>query len=269
MDGHDPRYCPPSPAAQPRAPATAAHGVTIVVPCYNEARRLHPDTFLQYAARTPGVRFLFVDDGSTDGTAAMLRPLCAAAPCRFELVRSERNLGQGESVRAGVCRALARGDRYVGYWDADLAAPLDEIARLCAVLDKRPSCIAVLGSRRPVAEGRIERHVLRHLLGRLFAHVAATVLGLDVHDTQCGAKLFRNSKDVAAIFARPFISRWIFDVELLARLIRRRGSAAAARAVVCELPLRSWREVADSRLRPLDFARAPWEMARIARELHF
>jgi glycosyltransferase involved in cell wall biosynthesis len=241
---------------------------TIVVPCYNEARRLLPAEFLHFAGQVGWVRFLFVDDGSTDDTGSILRELCAASPERFELISLPRNLGQGEAVRSGVRRALARGDAYVGYWDADLAAPLSEIPRFVAVLEQQRERLVVLGTRRVLAYNRVRRHPVRRGLGRLFGLVAAKVLGLHLYDTQCGAKLFRRSAEVEALFAAPFLSRWIFDVELLARLIRQRGGrTSSAQQALAELPLQAWRDVSGSKVRPLDFLRAIPELAQIGGEV--
>lgn len=256
----------PGPTAA-RASAPPA-GVAIVVPCYNEAGRLRPAEFERFAAQAPDVRFVFVDDGSRDGTRTLLRALCRRAPDRFELLVHDRNLGQGEAVRAGVRAALARGARYVGYWDADLATPLDEIARFARVLDAEPACVLVLGSRKPHPGNRVQRSPLRFALGRAFAWAATSLLRLRVYDTQCGAKLFRATPEVGALFGTAFISRWIFDVEILVRLIRAQGSVQAARACVHELALEAWRDVAGSKLKPIDFARAPWELLKIGLQLY-
>jgi len=74
--------------------------------------------------------------------------------------------------------------------------------------------------------------------------------------------------EVQGWFASAFISRWIFDVETLVRLIRARGSVHAARGVMHELPLEAWRDVAGSKLTALDFARAPWELLKIGLQLY-
>jgi glycosyltransferase involved in cell wall biosynthesis len=242
--------------------------VAIVVPCYNEAQRLTPALFERFAAHEPSVRFVFVDDGSTDTTRAMLTELCTSNPARFELASLPRNVGQGEAVRAGMARALASGARYAGYWDADLATPLEEIPRFARVLDQTPGCLLVLGSRVPHPSNRVQRHPLRFALGRAFAWAAASLLRMRVYDTQCGAKLFRRTPEVSTLFASAFISRWIFDVEILVRLIRLRGSVHAARASMHELPLQTWSDVAGSKLTPLDFARAPWELLKIGIQLY-
>ena len=91
------------------------------------------------------------------------------------------------------------------------------------------------------------------------------VLGLRVYDTQCGAKMFRVTPDLRPIFGEPFRSRWIFDVEILARLIaaRRGDDSARLENYIYELPLMEWRDVHGSKLRGSDFAAAGPHLARI------
>jgi dolichyl-phosphate beta-glucosyltransferase len=111
----------------------------------------------------------------------------------------------------------------------------------------------------------IECKALRHYLGRVFATAASVVLGLRVYDTQCGAKLFRATPATKALFLRPFATRWLVDVELLARLIQaRRGTPLPqARAVVYEWPLPEGRDVAGSKVKPWDFAKGLCGLVRI------
>src|SRR5262245_49925005 len=105
---------------------------TLVVPYFNEAAQLSPTAFVRCAAREPELRFLFVDDGSDDGTSTLLDALCRQDPTRFESIALPDNRDQDETVRRGILHALARGDEYVGFWDADLTAPLSEIPRFIA-----------------------------------------------------------------------------------------------------------------------------------------
>jgi hypothetical protein len=106
---------------------------------------------------------------------------------------------------------------------------------------------------------------LRHCLGRTFASVASLLLNLPIYDTQCGAKLFRNTPELRRILVPPFCSRWIFDVELLARLVagRRRDADVPARDVIYEMPLSRWKDIGGSKLRPNDFVRAFFDLAVI------
>jgi dolichyl-phosphate beta-glucosyltransferase len=241
--------------------------VTIVVPCYEEAARLDPDAFAEAAHATPGLHFLFVDDGSHDATLALLRALAARGPERLGVLALPANRGKAAAVRAGLLEAFARGHDYVGWWDADLATPLAEIPRFVAALEAAPDREIVFGARVQMLGRTIERSALRHYAGRVVATAASRTLGLAVYDTQCGAKLLRSTPALAALFEEPFASGWIFDVELLARLVRQRRDAGGppAEDAVLELPLHAWRDVPGSRVRPWDFARALVELARIRR----
>src|SRR4051794_39855798 len=100
---------------------------TIVVPCYNEARRLDVHAFRTFARDDRAPRFLFVNDGSRDATLEILGDLRGTDPARFDVLNLTRNAGKAEAVRRGLVRALADGPDYVGYWDADLATPLEAI----------------------------------------------------------------------------------------------------------------------------------------------
>jgi glycosyltransferase involved in cell wall biosynthesis len=245
---------------------TRVHKTHIVVPCYDEAERLPAAEFLRFAAAHPDVDFLFVDDGSRDDTAERLRDLERKEPTRLAVLSLPRNRGKAEAVRAGMLEAFGSEARYVGYWDADLSTPLEEIPRFVDLLDRRADCDVALGSRVRLLGRTIERRALRHYVGRVYATLASATLRLPVYDTQCGAKLFRRSPAIEALFAEPFSTRWVFDVEILARLLRDRGGRLApGSAVVTELPLREWRDVPGSKVRAVDFARSVVELVRVRR----
>jgi dolichyl-phosphate beta-glucosyltransferase len=239
-------------------------GAQIVVPCFNEAQRLRPDAFRSYCARVPDVDFLFVDDGSRDETLARLRELERSLPGRAAVLHLERNEGKAEAVRRGMCAAFESDAPLVGYWDADLATPLDEIARFRAVLAAHPRVELVLGARVQLLGRLVRRSPIRHYLGRVFATGVSLFLRLPIYDTQCGAKLMRSDTGLAALFATPFEVDWTFDVELLARLVRLRGRAAAREALY-ELPLERWEDVAGSKVAPADFFVAFAEIGRLWR----
>jgi glycosyltransferase involved in cell wall biosynthesis len=220
--------------------------VCIIVPCYNEATRLPVDAFMTYIHQTEGVNFCFVDDGSADRTKDVLTQLQAQQPDRFEALILPKNQGKAGAVRAGMLHCANQSFDYLGFFDADLATPLDAIADLAATLDKNPALDLVMGSRIKHLGADIQRSVFRHYTGRVIATFISNVLKLPVYDTQCGAKLFRN-RVVSALFEEEFISPWLFDVELIARLIRQYGRAAVLERVV-EYPLRQWIEMSDSRI---------------------
>ncbi len=238
-------------------------GLTLVIPCYNEAARLDGATLLAYAEAHPALRLLLVDDGSTDGTAAVLESLHAQRPASFEVLRLRRNGGKAEAVRLGIRAALRGSARYVGFWDADLAAPLEAVAAFYQLLEERPWVELTMGARVQLLGREIVRRGRRHYLGRAFATAVSLVLDLPVYDTQCGAKVFRVTDTLPELFREPFRTRWIFDVELLARLIRSRRASGGVARIVYELPLDLWRDVGGSKLRAHDFLRAAVDLARI------
>ena len=237
----------------------------VVVPCYNEARRLNLPAIQDFARRTERVELLFVDDGSRDETFELVDHLERVNAGRFSCLRLAVNCGKAEAVRQGVLTAIGRGAEYVGYWDADLATPLADIESFARVLDARPTVELVVGTRMRLLGHRIERHPLRYALGRVFATTASCALGMRIFDTQCGAKLFRVTPVTAALFDQPFSTRWIFDVELMARmkLARRTAVMPAAREAIYELPLDAWRDVRGSSVKSGDFVKAVGELARI------
>lgn len=237
--------------------------ITVVVPCYNEAARLDPPVWAAWLGCHPDVTFLGVDDGSTDGTAGVLRALRDRHP-RFRVLELPVNRGKAEAVRAGLQQAVADGADVVGFWDADLATPLDAINDLASVLRERPEVGFVLGARVRLLGRDVVRDTARHWFGRGTAVAASAVLGLSVYDTQCGAKLLRPGPHAAALFDAPFQSRWAFDVELLGRWIDAVGGPEAARSTLAEVPLTRWTDVAGSKLRPVDFLRTPMELGAIA-----
>lgn len=242
--------------------------ITIVVPCYNEAQRLDVTRYQEFAAAHPEVRFLFVNDGSGDDTLRVLSDLHTRAPHCMEVLDLEQNEGKAEAVRRGMLHAFeAQTPRdFIGFWDADLATPLDEIPRFVSALEANPKRDICFGSRVRLLGRSIDRNALRHYLGRLFATVASFVLDLAVYDTQCGAKLFRVGAQTRSLFATPFCVNWTFDVELIARLQAQtatRSHSGDANARIYELPLNRWHDVAGSKVRPTDFFKAFFEMLRV------
>jgi dolichyl-phosphate beta-glucosyltransferase len=179
----------------------------IVVPCYNEAQRLQIHKFKDYACDEHGQRFLFVNDGSTDGTLKLLQTLRDNDAKCYAICDLPRNVGKAEAVRRGVLLAFDADPDYIGHWDADLATPLEAIPALCELLDARPELEMVWGARVRLLGRAIERSPLRHYLGRMFATAASVVLGMGVYDTQCGAKLFRASPAIRSLFQKPFLTK--------------------------------------------------------------
>jgi dolichyl-phosphate beta-glucosyltransferase len=237
--------------------------VTWVIPCFDEERRLSGDGFLALLDDSEPSSMLFVDDGSRDGTPALLRGIAGQRPGRVEVACLPDNRGKAEAVRQGLLRALAGPADVVGYVDADLSTPPAELVRLAGLM-RRGDLDVLIGSRVQLLGRAIERNSVRHYVGRVFATCASLCLGLPVYDTQCGAKLFRRTSALSAALAQPFFSRWAFDVELLARLVRPRdGIPPVAPGRIREEPLMAWKDVAGSKLQPAAALRSGLELLHI------
>jgi len=232
--------------------------VALVVPCYNEAHRLDTDAFRNFKLDGHQIEFLFVNDGSTDSTLQTLQSIGAT------IVNLEKNSGKAEAVRRGMLAAIERGPDYAGFWDADLATPLSELHGFLEIMETRSAIDMVFGARVRLLGRDISRRPSRHYFGRVGATLISSSLGLAVYDTQCGAKLFRVSPTLRAVFATPFLSRWIFDVEIIARFVQLCGRDRVAQALY-EYPVTQWHDVKGSKVKSRDFARALHDLWKIHR----
>jgi dolichyl-phosphate beta-glucosyltransferase len=232
--------------------------VALVVPCFNEAARLDVDAFRNFQLPGHQLEFVFVNDGSTDNTLQVLETL------RAPIVNLEKNSGKAEAVRRGILAAMDRSPDYVGFWDADLATPLSELPAMMEIAEKRGAIQMVFAARVRLLGREISRRPARHYFGRVGATLISSSLGLAVYDTQCGAKLFRATPDVREVFSTPFLSRWIFDVEIIARFVQRWGRDRVAQSLY-EYPVTRWHDVKGSKVKSRDFVRALRDLWKIHR----
>jgi glycosyltransferase involved in cell wall biosynthesis len=238
----------------------------LVVPCYNEAERFPLAVFEAFLQRHDNVVVILVNDGSRDKTAAILERLRIQFPQRVFIIDREINKGKAETVREGMLYAfqLSPAPGIVGFWDADLATPLDALFDLAPILETQPEIQMVFGARVNLLGRRIQRKPVRHYLGRIFATTVSAMLGLPIYDTQCGTKLFRATPQVEAICREPFITRWVFDVEMISRWIQLyRFDRERVKHTVYEFPLYAWEDVGGSKVRPYDFILSFLDILRI------
>lgn len=257
---------------QPCTIALAAQSCTVVIPCYNEEARFQAEEFKRFLliSESTNVRLLFVNDGSRDGTLSVLQRLRDDFPDRVCVLNQETNRGKAEAVRHGMLHVIADGgSAFTGFWDADLATPLIQILDFMGILTSHRGFSMVFGARVRLLGRKIERQAIRHYLGRCFATAVSVLLRIPVYDTQCGAKLFRVTPELEIVLAEPFHSRWIFDVEILARFLALKdGDVAWLESALYEFPLPEWTDVKGSKVRSGDFLRAITELAFIYRR-HF
>ncbi len=244
----------------------------IVVPCFNEEKRLNVREFQSYAEKFPDIFFIFVNDCSTDKTIQVIDEICKFSETQMFSMSLERNVGKAEAIRRGFLKAIEMESmcfKNIGFWDADLSTPLEAISRFTQLLES-PEVLMVFGSRVRLLNHNINRTSSRHYLGRIFATLASLVLNLKIYDTQCGAKIFKNTPDLKSVFAQPFSVNWIFDVEILARFIilsKSKGKWSIEDSAV-EYPLKNWHDVAGSKLKKRDFIIASFELFKIYKYLY-
>jgi dolichyl-phosphate beta-glucosyltransferase len=235
-----------------------AQRLSIVVPARNEEERL--PVLLDALANGGGetlrragldlVEVIVVDDGSTDGTAALVERR-AQRDARLRLIRLDPGEGKGGAVRAGM---LAASAPWALVTDADLSTPLAEAGRLADAV--RSGADVAIGSRGLAASSiRVHQPRYRELAGKIFNVGVRLATGLPFRDTQCGFKLFRLAS-TRVLFARQTLSGFAFDVEILL--------AAAHRGLrIAEVPV-EWANVRDTRVRFADASvRMSLDLARV------
>jgi dolichyl-phosphate beta-glucosyltransferase len=185
---------------------------SIVIPAFNEESRLAAtlDQVLAFVQRERwAAEIVVVNDGSTDGTAALVRKYIRANS-QMKLVENPGNRGKGFTVRNGMLNAS--GD-IVLFTDADLSAPIEEAPKLIASL--REGADIAIGSR--WLDPSLQTHrqsVLRQALGRVYNLLMRGILGMNFRDTQCGFKAFTRDA-VRKVFPEQKIEGWGFDPEVL------------------------------------------------------
>jgi dolichyl-phosphate beta-glucosyltransferase len=222
--------------------------LTVVIPAFNEADRLParlPLIVAQVIAMEMQSEIVVVDDGSRDQTAQRVSEFATTSAVPVVVTRHHRNRGKGAAVRRGL--AMSRG-AWVLICDADLATPIEELPKLWAAVDPRTIAIGSRAIDRRLLERRQPWY--RDLMGRGFNLLVRLSAISDLHDTQCGFKLFPGEVARALAFIQR-VDGFAYDVELLA-------VARAWGLTIREIPVR-WRHVEDSRVHPI---RHSLQMAR-------
>ena len=230
----------------------------IVVPCFNEEGRLKLEEFKRFINESSGIELLFVDDGSKDDTWRILQEMASGNEQKVYTLKLHKNQGKAEAVRQGVLAALKHNPEYIGFWDADLAVPMDDVKLFIQAITEDKKLMMVAGGRIKRLGSNIHRSQFRHYLGRSFATIVSIHLRLPVYDTQCGAKLL-TSELCRQVFAEPFSSKWFFDVEIFKRMIRIYGTQTTIGSVL-ELPLKQWIDGGGSKVKLIE---AAWQFYKL------
>jgi dolichyl-phosphate beta-glucosyltransferase len=229
--------------------------VHLVIPCYFESGRI--STFLEelcsLTAQESGISILIVEDGSGTEEQRKMQALADALRKDHPHLRAPlmlpHNIGKGGAVHAGW--RAHHDEEWLGFVDADGACSASETLRLIAMArEKTNGGRALFASRNHLLGHRIERHWYRDFLGRAYAKIVSLLLGIPVHDSQCGLKLVPR-RAYARVAPLLEVEDFGFDIELLAALVD-------SGCPVEEVPI-DWHEVRGGKLR---LFRDAWKMFR-------
>ncbi len=187
-------------------------GISIVIPCYNEEKRITSTlekVYSYFARRDFPFEIIIVDDGSTDASLDVINRVS----CRIKnirLYRNTHNMGKGYAVGLGVSRS---NHRYILFTDADMSTPIEEFDKFIMYIND--SARIMIGSRKmPGAKVVVRQPLLRELMGKAFTKLSNFILKTNYSDFTCGFKCFE-AGTAKKIFSLRKIDRWGFDSEIL------------------------------------------------------
>jgi glycosyltransferase involved in cell wall biosynthesis len=237
--------------------------LAIVIPCYNEANRLPVMSYKSFLNKTRDVSIFFINDGSSDETGHLIHEMVMEFNEQVHLISLKKNKGKGNAVFEGFHFVLNNHDfKKIAYLDADLATSLEECYQLTNCVEGKISL--VFGSRILKLDNNIKRKWYRFFLGRLVATAISKSLKLSLYDSQCGCKIFDQSL-ADKIFVEPFLSKWLFDVEIFFRAIKVYGRKNIKEHIK-EVPLNEWVDTPDSRVSPWYFFRLWLDLYKISKK---
>ena len=236
--------------------------VGVVIPCYNEEKRLLSDEFTNFIDKNSGYHLCFVNDGSKDKTLEVLNNLRKGREDFITVYDCKKNGGKAEAVRQGMLFMSKKEDLdYIGFLDADLSTDLTDFDDLVSTIENSDYKI-VSGSRISRMGADITKESARKIISLTINFIIRKILKMDFKDTQCGAKIFH--KDVIEIsFGKKFVTQWIFDVEIFRRITLHFG-LQKAKEMLCEQPLKRWIHADGSKLSMKDSVKIVGQLGQIA-----
>jgi glycosyltransferase involved in cell wall biosynthesis len=223
--------------------------LSIIIPCYNEEKRLISEKLINFLQTKLNVLIFFVNDGSTDNTVEVIESIIKQFPDRVFLLNKKKREGKGEAVREGLMESIKNAQiEFHGFIDADLSVSLEEFFRLYQIISGSEK-IFITGSRIKKLGATIVRNEWRHFYSRIITTFIGFSTKLEVYDTQCSAKIFHKQL-IPGIFNEKFKTKWLFDVEVFCRIRRQNGTLEK---LALEEPLLEWTEMKDSKISGFNF----------------
>lgn len=236
--------------------------IGIVIPCYNEEERLSGEEFRNFAHKNLGYHLCFVNDGSKDRTLEVLHELSKGNEDFISVYDCEKNGGKAEAVRLGMLH-LAKQSQfdYIGFLDADLSTNFDDFVDLANTISNSQYKL-VFGSRMARMGADITKQSARAIISKTINFIIRKILGMDINDTQCGAKIM-TKEVIEKTFQEKFITQWIFDVEIFMRMKKIYGTKKTEEYIL-EKPLNRWIHADGSKLSMKDSIKIIGQLGQIA-----
>jgi glycosyltransferase involved in cell wall biosynthesis len=197
----------------------------IIIPCYNEGKRLDYNHFYSFSQQNKGYKLLFINDGSKDNTLDIIKKLSSVSN-NISFLNYKKNRGKSYAVRYGILNVLDNHQieqiSYIGFLDADLSISTDDMGELYekATLHPEFGFLYYMKNKKTYYKKRY----LRFLISNILKIMNRILYNINIEDTQCGCKIFK--RDVAEIvFRKQFNSKWLFDLEIFLRLKESYGSS--------------------------------------------
>lgn len=215
--------------------------VAIIIPCYNEAKRLDYKN-VEHLILHSDLDIFFANDGSKDNTVEIINSIINKYCGRCFLIDFKENSGKANTIYKAI-NQIKQENKYdfIGYFDADFSTSSSELIKLVSELKKSGKKF-IIGSRILLLNSGIKRKYYRHIIGRIILTVINVKHKLGIYDTQCGVKIF-SKEIIKEVFNKPFKTKWLFDVEIFIRLKEKNLLQFGK-----EFPICDWKDVEGSKL---------------------
>ena len=231
----------------------------MVVPCFNEEKRIKLN-YWNDLTDIPNVRWIFVNDGSTDGTKNVLYKITNAT-----IIDINKNVGKAESIRKGITETYKKNSGesfWVGYLDADSAFEIEDIRKVIKLVYSKSSAYdSYWGSRVALAGRQITRNNLRHILSRILITIFGYKMRDLPYDPQTGFKIFKFNNQQMEIFEKRFETKWFVDLEILIRYQVLEKQIMK----IWEEPVNTWKDVDGSNIRGFELITVVNDLIKILR----
>ncbi|GAB4032430.1 MAG: glycosyltransferase family 2 protein [Elusimicrobiota bacterium] len=212
--------------------------LSVVIPAYNESKRIGATirSIMSYISkRGKDFEFVFVDDGSTDGTKEEIISALNGFKS-YRILSHDKNRGKGAAIKTGM---LAASGDWILFTDSDMSTPIEELEKFFPLFDGRFG--AVIGSRKMKgANVEVRQGFLRENMGKVFTFLSNLILGTSYSDFTCGFKCFE--KEISKkIFSAQKIENWSYDSEILYLVVK-------YKIPVAEVPVR-WKNDPNTKVR--------------------